>query len=136
MRSLLFYISFFACTCSATAQVGTSQIAISSIGNSTLRPPAVGLAATPACSFPGGTCSTGLPVYIFTGEGDWDNPANWKNFVVPPAVLPAQFEIMIDPKGSKECVLNIPQQVIQAGATITVAPGKKLRLPGQLKVNQ
>ncbi len=94
----------------------------------------IGKATTSACLFPGGTCSTGCPVYIFTGNGNWDLSANWKDFVMPPTALPFCFEILINPVASGECVLNIPLQFLHPGSKITVAVGKKLRMPSRLEV--
>ncbi len=129
MKQLTISIVLLSLYFNVSAQAGVSIIATSNIGKDDLYQSDPGRADTPLCLFPGGACSTGFAVYIFTGEGNWDNPANWKDFIIPPAALPAHFEIIIDPKGSEECVLNIPLQVIQAGATITVATGKKLRMP-------
>ncbi|MEP6674407.1 MAG: hypothetical protein ABJA78_04605 [Ferruginibacter sp.] len=68
--------------------------------------------------------------YTFNGNGNWDNPANWSNNTVPPAVLPAGSQIVIDPSAG-ECVLNVTQTV-SAGATLTVKTGKIFRIPGNL----
>lgn len=75
------------------------------------------------------------PVYRFTGNGNWNNPANWENGRVPPLHLLHCSEIIIDPQNGGECLLNVPQ-VIVPGARITVAPGKSFRVPGSLEVLQ
>lgn len=74
---------------------------------------------------------TGNIVYTFTGNGNWDIAGNWANNQVPPAVLPAGSAIIIDPVPGGKCLLNTTQ-VIKAGATITVMPGKIMQVPGSL----
>lgn len=76
------------------------------------------------------TCSAAV-TYIFTGNGNWDDAANWSNGIVPPAVLTAGNTILIDPAGDGECVLNI-QQTIATGATLKVVQNKKFRVIGNL----
>lgn len=71
--------------------------------------------------------------YIFTGNGNWDLPANWRNNVVPPLTLPAKDSIIIDPISGGQCILNITQH-IAAGATFKVNPGKSLVVQGLLNV--
>ncbi|MEP7141807.1 MAG: serine hydrolase [Ferruginibacter sp.] len=73
------------------------------------------------------------PAYSFTGNGNWNNSANWSNGIIPPAVLPAGSHIIIDPPTGSECVLNI-NQTVSTGATLTVQPGKKFRIPGNLTI--
>jgi len=48
---------------------------------------------------------------------------------VPPAALPAQSEIIIDPVSNGECILNIPQTIL-AGAKMVVATNKKFKING------
>ncbi len=71
--------------------------------------------------------------YIFCGNGNWTNPFNWAKNTMPPAVLPAGSEIMINPVAGGECIVN-QVQTISSGARITIAPGKKLLLPGNLVI--
>lgn len=73
------------------------------------------------------------PRYVFRGNGNWTNPANWLNGIMPPAVLPANSEIFIDPNPNGECVLNI-SQTIQPGGYFIVATGKRLRVVGNLNI--
>jgi hypothetical protein len=72
-------------------------------------------------------------VYIFNGNGNWSNPANWTYGTVPPAVLPSGAEIFINPRTNGECVLNISQTISQ-GAKITVMQGKKIQIPLNLTI--
>jgi uncharacterized repeat protein (TIGR03803 family) len=73
--------------------------------------------------------------YIFNGNGNWSNAANWQGGNKPPLILLNGSEIIIDPIINGECVLDIPPaqiQEIKQGAKITVMAGKKLRLQNGL----
>ena len=72
-------------------------------------------------------------VYIFNGNGNWNNPANWTYGTVPPASLPSGAEIFVNPRMGGECVLNISQTISQ-GAKITVMQGKKIKIPLNLTI--
>ena len=71
--------------------------------------------------------------YTFTGDGNWDVAANWMNNIIPPAILPAFSEIIIDPIVNGQCVLNI-SQTVSKDAIITVKTGKKMIVPGTLTI--
>ncbi len=71
--------------------------------------------------------------YTFTGNGNWDVATNWTNNAVPPAVLPAGNEIIINPVAGGECILNSPQ-TISSTAKITIVSGKSLRILGDFIV--
>ena len=73
------------------------------------------------------------PTYTFTGTGNWDNPANWLNSLIPPSTAPACSEIIIDPQAGGECVLNI-SQTMPSGTKLTVREGKKFRVPGNINM--
>jgi ferredoxin len=113
------------------AQIGVSKIGISSIGADSLGIPAIGKAATAKCIAPG-PCINSCPVYIFRGAGEWSIEGNWKDEIMPPVILTGCSQIVIDPVGNNECVLNVPMQTISPGTSITVMPGKRFRIPGQL----
>ena len=72
-------------------------------------------------------------IYTFTGDGNWNVAVNWSNNTIPPAILPAFSEIVIDPIVNGQCVLNI-SQTISKGAVITVKTGKKMIVPGALTI--
>ena len=78
--------------------------------------------------------STLAVIYTFTGNGNWDNPANWSNNTIPPAVLDAASTIVIDPPADGECVLNVVQHV-GSKVNFKVNDGKKLRILGDLIIN-
>jgi hypothetical protein len=76
-----------------------------------------------------------LLTYTFTGNGNWNVASNWLNNAIPPTQLPSNAQVIINPAGTGECVLNI-QQYILPGATIKVMPGKKFRIASNLQVKQ
>ncbi|MEO7523771.1 MAG: ELWxxDGT repeat protein [Ferruginibacter sp.] len=67
--------------------------------------------------------------FIFTGNGNWSNPANWAGGIVPPAILPAGNSVVI----SGNCVLDIAVTA-QAGSSVTVVSGGSLLIPGSLTI--
>jgi hypothetical protein len=69
--------------------------------------------------------------YQFTGNGNWNVPANWSGNLVPPFVLPAGGSILIDPVAVGECILNVSQS-LAPGSSLQVISGKKLRISGRL----
>jgi len=72
-------------------------------------------------------------VYIFTGSGNYNVPANWDNNLVPPGTVLTGDEVIINPADGGECILNVPVTVMP-GAKFTVMPGKVLRLNNGLQV--
>ena len=116
---------------SLQAQLGVTNIGGSSIGYDSLFVPAIGKAATPKCPIPG-PCETGCAVYTFIGSGNWNIEGNWEAGLMPPIVLSGCTQIMINPAGNEECLLNIPLQIIPPGCSITIVAGKKFRIPGHL----
>jgi subtilisin family serine protease len=76
-----------------------------------------------------------LFTYTFTGNGNWNTASNWLNNAIPPALLPSNAQVIINPAGTGECVLNIEQHVMP-GASIKVMPGKKFRIASNLQINQ
>lgn len=72
-------------------------------------------------------------VYIFTGNGNWDDANNWDHNILPPASSTTGSEIIINPVQGGECFLNIPYTVT-AGAKLTVSAGKNFVVKGNLIV--
>ncbi len=71
--------------------------------------------------------------YVFTGNGDWSNPANWQNNQMPPDILPSGNVILILPAADGICVLNINQQ-IASGGIFLVGQQKNLLIQGNLGI--
>ena len=71
--------------------------------------------------------------YTFTGNGNWSNPANWSNNLVPPATLPVFSTIIIDHVAGGQCILNVTQN-LATGAGLIVKTGKNLVIPGLLNI--
>jgi hypothetical protein len=71
--------------------------------------------------------------YTFTGNGNWTDPANWSNNLIPPAVLPGTNNIIINPIDGGICIFNGLQK-ISTGASFTVSANKKLVAQGSLVI--
>jgi hypothetical protein len=67
--------------------------------------------------------------YTFTGNGLWNDPANWSNATIPPSTLPFSDEIIIAHAEDGSCILNVPQ-IIARGAKLTVQQNKNLTIQG------
>ena len=72
-------------------------------------------------------------IYLFTGNGNWSNAANWRNGLMPPSTLPAGAEIIIDPLITGVCILDAPQN-IAPGSKVTVQSNKKFVINGNLNI--
>ncbi|MES2776574.1 MAG: proprotein convertase P-domain-containing protein [Bacteroidota bacterium] len=79
-------------------------------------------------------CSTTItPVtFPFTGDSNWNVASNWANNAIPPANLPANGAIDINPAGTGQCIMNIPVQHILTRAKFTVKAGKMIVIPGSI----
>jgi hypothetical protein len=78
-------------------------------------------------------CNTAITTYTFSGNGYWNVASNWSNNTIPPVILSGNAQIIIDPAINGECILNIPQ-IINAGSSMSVITGKKLRITGSLLI--
>ena len=67
-------------------------------------------------------------VYTFIGNGNWSVATNWVNNRIPPAVLPAGHEIIINPSQGGESVKDMPL-TLTPGSKLTIMPGKILTIP-------
>ena len=79
--------------------------------------------------------STFINNFIFTGNGNWSDASNWKNNQTPPAILPSNAAIIIDPSPGDECILDIAYSITN-GKKITVLAGKKFLVQGNLIITQ
>ena len=74
--------------------------------------------------------------YIFIGNGNWSDSANWTYGIVPPTNLPAGSEIILQPQSDGECILDVPvSQHIQVGSKLTIKENKRFRIPQEINVN-
>ena len=128
---LLFTLLLFMFNQSLKAQIGVANIGGTSIGYDSVYVPSIGKASTAKCPLPG-PCETGCAVYTFIGSGNWNIEGNWEGGLMPPIVLNGCTQIIINPTGTEECLLNIPLQIIPLGGSITIMAGKKFRIPGHL----
>ena len=69
--------------------------------------------------------------FAFVGNGNWNDPNNWVEKAIPPAILPAGSDIYIEPVAGGICNLNVTQN-IASGAGIHINPNSKLVVPGSL----
>ncbi len=66
--------------------------------------------------------------YTFAGKGNWSDPINWVDNLMPPRdTLTAGTEVVI----SGDCILDTPE-TIEDGATLTVVSGGYLTVNGNL----
>lgn len=72
-------------------------------------------------------------IYTFTGNGNWTAASNWMNNTIPPAILPAGSQIIINPQAGGQCILNT-QQTIQPGAILYVSQSKSFVIQGNLQM--
>lgn len=87
-------------------------------------------APTSNCVF---TVTPMITSYTFTGNGNWNNAANWSNNTIPPSPLPSGATITINHSVGGQCILNVPQ-TISSGAGIIVNSGKNLVVQGALTI--
>lgn len=72
-------------------------------------------------------------VYNFTGNGNWEDAANWNNNTMPPASVMTGSEIIIDPLTGGTCSLNT-SYTVSPGAKFTIATGKSFVVHGGLNL--
>jgi hypothetical protein len=82
-------------------------------------------------SFEIGPLVSSARVYTFTGNGNWNNVANWESGQIPPAILPAESTIVIQPITGGKCILNIPY-TLSKGILLNVTSGSELLIQGNL----
>ena len=128
--SLLFTI-LMATYASAQIRVGESKFGKAIVGASNFSPAIIAVSPTAVCALPG-SCgnTTGCPIYIFTGEGDWRIPGNWAGGNMPPTELPNCYQIIINPASNKSVLVS--PQTFYTGSKLHVMPGKTLIVPGNV----
>jgi hypothetical protein len=67
-------------------------------------------------------------IYRFTGTGNFSLPANWEGGILPPNPLPAGAEIIINPAGDGQCILNVTY-LVSPEAKFSIIAGKKCVIP-------
>ncbi len=73
--------------------------------------------------------------YTFTGNGNWNNAANWSGGKVPPSTVPSGSKVIISPQAGGKCIINVPVTV-STGATFTVKAGALLTINGNLIITK
>ncbi|MBL0356701.1 MAG: PKD domain-containing protein [Chitinophagaceae bacterium] len=73
--------------------------------------------------------------YTFTGNGNWNDAANWNSGHIPPSPLPATNNIIINHTPGGQCILNVPQ-TIASGASFVINTGMNLVVEGNLRLQQ
>ncbi len=68
-----------------------------------------------------------LAVYTFTGNGDWNNAANWSGNVVAPATIPPGVEVIINNAAGGQTTFT-GNLIVQPGGKLTILPGKTLQV--------
>ena len=71
--------------------------------------------------------------YTFTGNGNWDDAANWSNGAIPPSPFPSTNSIIINHTPGGKCILNVPL-IIESGASLMVNTGMNLEVQGNLRI--
>ena len=71
--------------------------------------------------------------YTFIGNGNFTETANWQNGLVPPYNTLIYDEIIINPAGNGECILNVPLRM-REGAKLTIVAGKKFTVNGNVRI--
>lgn len=80
-----------------------------------------------------GYVSNLTPIYIFTGNGNWDEANNWYNNKVPPSTINSGSEIVINPVPGGQCILNIAY-ILSPGAKLTVNAAKNFVIQDNLTI--
>lgn len=79
--------------------------------------------STESLSFGVGTLSD--KTYTFTGSGNWSNASNWLNGIKPPTTAPNGSQIIINPAGNGECIIDESQTFLR-GSLLSILPNKKV----------
>ena len=77
------------------------------------------------------SCTEFTEAFVFTGNGNWNNPANWAGNRLPPATVLSGTQIWVRPQQGSVCILNVPVTV-RPGAAVFIAEGSDFRINGNL----
>jgi len=73
-------------------------------------------------------------LFIFIGNGNWSDSSNWLNNSLPPASLPAGYEIDISPSQGGVCILDTPQTIAPSGILV-IEPNAQFTIEGNLVIS-
>lgn len=121
------------CNCwLSSGQLGAISLGAVTLSNTTVgSDSSIGKSNLPVCTPDNYSCFPLTTItYTFIGAGSWNIKTNWLNNLMPPPILPAGTEIIIN--GAKDCILD-DQQTISPYTKLTIMPGKKLQVSGVLK---
>lgn len=76
-----------------------------------------------------GTVNT---TYVFTGSGNWSDPANWAGGLVPPASLHNAI-VVVKPRNGGLCNLDVVQTIF-SDATLVIERGELLNISSNLNL--
>ncbi|MDA3613254.1 S8 family serine peptidase [Polluticaenibacter yanchengensis] len=80
------------------------------------------------------TCANNFDItYEFIGSGNWSMAENWKNSLVPPAVLPAKSLVIINPAAGQKCILDVKVEA-DDHSFIWVYPNKAFEINDNFKI--
>lgn len=70
-----------------------------------------------------------IDIYTFIGNGNWTTPINWTNSLVPPNIITASDEVLINPAPGGQCTYSGNIAVLNGGK-LSVQTGKILNITG------
>lgn len=72
-----------------------------------------------------------IKVYFFVGNGNWNDPANWTNNEVPPALILPGHHVIINPSAGGSCIVSGVVTFSQ-GSALKVVTGAQFIVNGSL----
>jgi len=81
------------------------------------------------------TISSRQNLYIFNGNGNWSNAANWLNSNKPPPRLAAGTEVRITPMAGGQCFLDVPVYFLY-DAFLYISPHAKFTVVNNISIYQ
>ncbi|HAD12955.1 MAG TPA: hypothetical protein DCF33_11030 [Saprospirales bacterium] len=76
------------------------------------------------------------PVFTFSGNGAYNNPANWQGGQMPPSLVPSGTEVIINPAPGGTCTLDATQYPVSfsTGSRLTIANNANFIINGNFSV--